>query len=226
MRQRHGLPIVFDKCMIRDEIGEGEFVALLSIGRRPVPNDLEEAFARWRARALAAAGMVAAILDDRLVGRELFEDAVLLRNGRFVLSADMQGRIRSYLPFEVTMPDVAALEGLFSASVSETSAVARASRLYRRAALEGPTADAYAMLWVAAECFSDHRSPSRKAIEAALQQSGIDPGGLPLHVGVLIDLRGKVQHDALDAGDRLSLAFQEIEGVVRAGPGRMVACNR
>lgn len=216
MRQRHGLPIVFDKHMRRDSVGDGDLIALLCIEEVPVPADLDDAFGRWRARALAAAGMIAAVLDERVVGRELLEDAVLLRDGKFVLAADMRGKVRSYVPLDVNAADLVALEGLSAASVSEGSAVARASRLYRRAALEGPTADAYAMLWVAAECFSEHRSPSRRAIETALQQAGMDPAGLPVPVSTLIDLRGKIQHRGLEADDRLSMAFYEMEAVVRA----------
>jgi hypothetical protein len=107
MRQRHGFPIVFDKHMSRDEVGDGELIALLSIREAPVPDEMDIAFARWRARALAAAGMVAAVLDERVVGTELFEDAVLLRRGEFVLAADMRGQVRSqYLPRCVPSPEL------------------------------------------------------------------------------------------------------------------------
>lgn len=127
----------------------------------------------------------------------------------------MRGRVRSFLPYEVKAPDRKALEDLSSLSASESSAVARAARLYRRAALEGPTADAYAMLWVAAECFSEHRSPSRKDIEAALSRAGLDPDSLPIKIGRLIELRGKIQHHGVEIDDRLTTAFYEMEAVVR-----------
>jgi hypothetical protein len=216
MRQRYGLPIVFDKAMRRLDIGDGELLAVLWIEESPVPDDLEAAFNRWRAHALAAAGMVAAVLDERVVGKEQFEDAVLLLGDQFVGGADMRGQARSYLPFDVTAPDRAALEQLSAFDLSESQAAARAARLYRRAALEGPTADAYAMLWVAAECFSSQRSPSRKEIEQSLIGAGLDPASLPLHVGLLIDLRGKVQHHGLEGGDRLQTAYYEMEAVVRS----------
>lgn len=216
MRQRHGLPVIFDKHMTRTEFGDNAMVAVLSISEAPVPAELDPAFGRWRARALAAAGLLSAVLDERIAADELFEDAVLLRRGVYVGAADMRGLVRTYLPFEVNVADRHAIEQLRSLSLSETSDVARAARLYRRAALEGPSADAYAMLWVAAECFSAHRSPSRKAIEAALVNGGIDPESLPLHVGLLIDLRGKVQHHGLEVDDRIKTAFYEMEAVVRA----------
>lgn len=216
MRQRSGLPIVFDKHMVRKEVGSGDLIAVLAIRTAPVPSELENAFAQWRASALAAAGMVAAVLDERVVGEELFEDAVLLSGGEFLGAIDLRSRIRSFLPFEVNLADEHALEQLADADLTEGSPAARAARLYRRASLEGPTADAYAMLWVAAECFSEDRSPSRRHLEAALRGAGLDPDGLPIPVGRLIELRGKIQHNGLEADDRLQTAFYEMEAVVRA----------
>jgi hypothetical protein len=215
IRQRFSLPVVFDKSMKRTEIGHGEVVALVSLSTTLVPDDLEAGFASWRAQALAAAGMLAAVLDERVAGDELFEDALFLRKGTFVGAADMREKVRTYLPFEVNPSDRQALEQLGALAASEQSSVARAARLYRRAALEGPTADAYAMLWVAAECFSEHRSPSRKDIEAALSAAGLNPEGLPISVGRLIELRGKIQHHGVEADDRLTTAFYEMEAVVR-----------
>lgn len=214
IRQQFGLPVVFDKVMQRITIGDGEIIALVTLTTDP-PADLEVGFAEWRAQALAAAGMLAAILDERVAGRELFEDAVLYRDGSFVGAADMRGKVRTYLPFEINKSDQQALDLLANLSASESSPVARAARLYRRAALEGPTADAYAMLWVAAECFSEKRSPSRKDIEKALNEAGINPEGFPISVGHLIDLRGKIQHHGVESDDRLATAFYEMEAVVR-----------
>lgn len=97
MRQRHELPVVFDKWMARLDFGPGELLAVHSLREVPVPDNFEDAFSRWRARALAAAGLLAAVLDERVVGEELFEDAVLLRNGTFLGATDMQGDVRTYL---------------------------------------------------------------------------------------------------------------------------------
>src|SRR5918994_2373602 len=216
MRQRHEIPVVFDKWMTRSDVGEGELVAVHALRTAPVPADFEGPFSRWRARALAAAGMLAAVLDERVVGEELFEDAILLRDGTFVGAADMHGDVRTYLPFDVTAADRFALEQLADVTISDSSAAARAARLYRRAALEGPTADGCAMLWVAAECFSDERSPSRRHLEIALRDAGMNPDGLPISVGRLIGLRGEIQHRGLEHDERLQIAYYEMEAVVRA----------
>jgi hypothetical protein len=71
------------------------------------------------------------------------------------------------------------------------------------------------MLWVAAECFSDRRTPSRQEIEEALAEAGINPAGLPVHVGRLIGLRGDVQHRGFEDLDVLRIAFYEMEAIVR-----------
>src|SRR5918994_901109 len=216
MRQRHETPVFFKKWMPRSDVGGGELVAVHPLRTAPVPADFEGPFSRWRARALAAAGMLAAVLDERVVGEELFEDAILLRDGTFVGAADMHGDVRTYLPFDVTAADRFALEQLADVTISDSSAAARAARLYRRAALEGPTADGYAMLWVAGECFSDERSPSRRHLEIALRDAGMNPDGLPISVGRLIGLRGEIQHRGLEHDERLQIAFYEMEAVVRA----------
>jgi hypothetical protein len=215
MRQQHRLPFRFDKRMAREWIGDRQLIAVLERSTDEQPERLDTAILAWRQRSLAAAGLLATVLDERVVGDELFEDVLLLRDGEFVGAVDMRSRVRTFLPFEVNVADQAGLDRLAEVSLDEASDVARAARLYRRAANEGPTADAYAMLWMAAECFSDHDSPSRKEIEAALDQAGLDPEGLPIHVGLLIDLRGKVQHRGTEEHERLRTAYYEMEAIVR-----------
>ncbi len=215
IRQRHQLPFYFDKRMARLPIGEGDLLAVLQISSDEQPEDLDSAFSAWRQRALAAAGLLASVLDERVAGEELFEDLLLLRNGEFVGAADRRSRVRGFLPFEVNTGDRAALDQLAGLSLDEASDIARAARLYRRAANEGPTADAFAMLWVAAECFSEQRTLSRKEIEAALEDSGLNPAGLPISVGRLIGLRAKVQHHGVEDDDQLRDAYYEMEAIVR-----------
>lgn len=216
MRQRHGLPIEFDKFMQRLDVGASLRIALLSIEAAPVPEDLDKAFTSWRNRALAAAGLVASVLDERVVGAELFEDAVLFKNEVVLGGADMRTRVRSYLPLEVRSSDLEAFEQLQRISLAESSAAARAARLYRRAMVEGPTADAYVMLFIAAECFSEKNSPDKQQMKAALIEAGVDIENLPVEVGPLLGLRGKIVHHGVEDHDNLTIAFYEMEAVVRA----------
>lgn len=216
MRQRPAvLPATYDKHMARERVGAGERLLILSVYESPPPTDPEAAFLLWRQRAEAAAGTLAAVLDERVVGARLFEDAVLLAGAETIGAMDWQERVRSFLPMEVTALDVAPVEQLADINLGDGSVIARASRLYRRAALEGPTADAYVMLFVAAESLLDTRQPRKKDLDALLAEAGIDPDGLPLHTGLLIDLRGKIVHEGLEDHERLRLAFYEMEAIVR-----------
>lgn len=216
MRQRAGvLPATFDKYMVREPVGDGEQLLILSIHETAVPADAEASFLLWRQRAEAAAGALAAVLDERVVGMRVFEDAVLLAGSETIGAMDMQERVRSFLPLEVTAIDRPALDALRDVALGDGSAIARAARLYRRAALEGPTADGYVLLFVAAESLIETRQPRKTDLDAVLADAGIDPDALPLHTGLLIDLRGKIVHEGLEDHERLRTAFYEMEAVVR-----------
>ena len=216
MRQRAGvLPVTFDKYMVREPIGEGEQLLILSIHETAVPKDVEASFLLWRQRAEAAAGALAAVLDERVVGMRVFEDAVLLAGGETIGAMDWQERVRSYLPLDVTAIDRPALEALRDITLGDGSAIARAARLYRRAALEGPTADGYVMLFVATEALLETRQPRKTDLDLLLADAGIDPDVLPLHSGLLISLRGKIVHEGLEDHEHLRTAFYEMEAVVR-----------
>jgi hypothetical protein len=128
---------------------------------------------------------------------------------------DIQERVRSLLPFEVTALDRPALAALAGVSLGDGSLIARAARLYRRAALEGPTADAYVALFLAVESLLDTRQPRKVDLDAILTDAGIDPDGVPLHTGLLIDLRGKIVHEGLEDHERLRTAYYELEAIVR-----------
>jgi hypothetical protein len=216
LRQRYGLPIVFDKHMTRERVGDGEFVLLLSLER--AVSDVavvEQSVAKWRAVAEGAAGSLTALLDERVAGEPLLEDVVLLRNGKAVAAADVRERVRAFLPLDVTTQDRRGLEQLADLRFEEGSGVARAARLLRRASLEGPTADAYVMLFVAAESVLKSRQPSKREFDEALSDAGLNPDGLPLHTGLLIGLRGQIVHEGLEDHEHLRMAFYEMEAIVR-----------
>lgn len=201
--------------MGRTPVGEGATILLLSIPSSSVPDAPDEAFRRWRATAEAAAGLLASVLDERLTGEELFEDAVLLKGDTPVGAMDVRAGLRHFLPWNVTAADRAALARLEDLAIDNDTPLARAARLYRRAALEGPTADAYVNLWIAAEALSDSRQPRRAELEDILRDEGVEPSDMPIHVGLLIDLRGKIVHEGVDDHERLRIGFYEMEALVR-----------
>lgn len=163
MQQRPGtLPPTFDKYMVRELVGVGDHIAIFSIYETPVPESPDTAFLFWRQRAEAAAGALAAVLDERVVGVRLFEDAVLFSGDSVIGAMDRQERVRNFLPMEVTALDRPALDQLAGVDLGDGSAVARASRLYRRAASEGPTADAYVLMYVAMESLLEGPQPRKR----------------------------------------------------------------
>lgn len=215
LRQRYGLPIVFDKHMTRRRFGDREFILLLSL--QSAVSDIavvDQSILAWRAAAEGAAGALAALLDERLAGEQLLEDVVLLRNGKAVGAADVRERVRAFLPLDVTTQDRRGLQQLADLHL-EGSGVGRAARLLRRASIEGPTADAYVMLFVAAESVLESRQPSKREFDEVLRDAGLNPDGLPLHTGLLIALRGQIVHEGLEGHERLTTAFYEMEAIVR-----------
>jgi hypothetical protein len=78
-------------------VGADELL-ILSIHESSVPEDPEAAFLLWRQRAEAAAGTLAAVLDERVVGTRVFEDAVLLANGETIGAMDWRERVGSRRP--------------------------------------------------------------------------------------------------------------------------------
>ena len=215
LRQRYGLPIVFDKLMKRERVGAGEHVLLLSI--QSAASDIavvEQSILSWRAAAEGAAGSLAALLDERVAGEGVLEDVVLLSGGKAVGAADVRERVRAFLPFDVTTQDRRGLQQLANIRL-EGSGVGRAARLLRRASLEGPTADAYVMLFVAAESVLESRQPSKREFDEVLRGAGLNPDGLPLHTGLLIALRGQIVHEGLEDHERLTTAYYEMEAIVR-----------
>lgn len=216
IRQRPGVfPALFDKLMVREDVGHGERLLVLSIHEDGVPDDVDAAFLRWRSLAEAAAGALASVLDERVAGVRIFEDAILLSSGDAIGAMDIQERVRSFLPLDVTAIDRPAIESLADIDLGDGPGIGRAARLYRRAALEGPTADAYVMLWVAAESILETRQPRKVDLDALLLEAGMNPDGLPLHTGLLISLRGKIMHEGLEDSERLRTAFYEMEAIVR-----------
>lgn len=100
LRQRPGLPFAFDKHTKRAaSVGEG---GLLTVIELPVSLDDGMAIDAWRARTDAALGLLMNCLDERVAGKQLAEDVILMREGRPVAAADRVALVRSAMPFEVT----------------------------------------------------------------------------------------------------------------------------
>jgi hypothetical protein len=216
LRQRHGLPIVFDKAMQLDvEIGENEVLTICQI-ETDLPEDPSGAFADWREEAQSALGILAAALDERVAIDERFEDAIGLRDGKPIHSSDARNRLRNFLPFDVTDEERATLAELASLQTNDLIPLAEAARWYLKAAQEGPTADAIVYLWIAIEALTPHRTTSPKTVEAMLITAGFHPEILgDITIGKLAGLRAEIVHQGTRDHPHIRDGYYRLESIVR-----------
>jgi hypothetical protein len=216
VRQRHGLPIVFDKSMqLGVEVGNNEVLTICQIRDEP-PQDVARAFADWREEAHSALGVLASALDERIAIEERFEDAINLRAGAPISSTDARIRLRNFLPFDITKEEEETLSELADLRTDDLVPLTEAARWYLKAAQEGPTADAIVYLWIAIEALTPHRTTSPKTIEAMLTSAGFNPDLLgEVTIGHLAGLRADIVHRGSRDHPLIREGFYRLESVVR-----------
>lgn len=213
LRQRPGLPFAFDKHMQRaTPVGAG---MLLTVVELPVSVTDGIVLAPWRDRVDAALGYLICQLDERVVGRELGEDVLLLRQGSVVTAADEVSRVRSFMPFEVTAQDRLALDHLATVDLDTPGGVTRAAALYAAASREGPSQLGFLLMWLAVDAVAYERKNQVRAVRQALRKAGFQEPWLDSSVGRLADLRGKVAHGRSSDGEDVFAAYYEIESIAR-----------
>jgi hypothetical protein len=193
-RQRPGLPFTYDKVMRRGVlVGEDELLTVCHL-RRPFTEELGTATGEWRGRAETAVGLVATTLDERVSGRQLAEDLIFLRSGEPIAAADVQSNVRTFMPFDVTEADQAALGALGGQDLSLDRDVARAAHFYLSATREGPTREGFLLLWLAVDSLVGTRKTQKQAVASRLAEIGFDLEWLWLPIGRLVGLRGNIAH--------------------------------
>lgn len=216
VRQRHGLPIIFDKSMtLGVEVGHGEVMTVCETYREPEP-DLGGAIMGWREEARAALGILAALLDDRVAIEIRFEDMITMSAGKPIGSADARTLLRSFLPFDVTGEERQAISELADIDATKLGPLSEAARWYLKAAEAGPTSDAVVYLWIAIEALTPHRTTSPKTVESMLVASGFNPewlGDLPM--GRLAGVRADIVHKGERDHPLVRAAHYRLETVVR-----------
>src|SRR5215216_2113023 len=216
MRQRHGLPITFDKAMTMGvQVASQEVLTICQI-TEPPPDDLAVAFDVWREEANAACGLLAAVLDDRIAIEERFEDLILMRGGEPVASADRRSRMRSFLPFDVTDEEHRAIGELGALDLDEVPDLAEAGRWYLRGAQQGPVADAIVCLWIAVEALTPAPRTNPKVVEVMLISAGFDPAWLgEFAVGRLAGLRADIVHKGMRDHPQIRDGYYRLEAIAR-----------
>jgi hypothetical protein len=107
--QRASAPLVWDKTAF-DPVDVGDGLPM-TVGHLsmvfPLTEQRPATFARWRDQIYSAAGVLAALLDDRIGHAELFLDFLIHDGNVIVGMADYAANVRNYAPFEVTDDDLA-----------------------------------------------------------------------------------------------------------------------
>lgn len=214
LRQRPGFPFVFDKHMHRGiEVGDGELLTVLEF-----PVDVREGFqiGTWRSVVDTAVGLLISTLDERVAGAQLGEDVILIRSGESVAAAEEVSRVRTFMPFEITDSDLAALTDLSSTNVQESSPGNTAAALLGAATREGPSRLGFLLMWLAVDAIVYKRGTKQaKALEAALGEAGFAETWLQLPVGRLASLRGKIAHGKPESDELIYMGYYDMEAVAR-----------
>lgn len=216
LRQRHGLPVVFDKSMkLRVPVGENEVLTICQIRDSP-PVQASASLSEWRGEARSALGILSAALDERIAIEGRFEDIINLKGGKPVSSGDVRTLLRSFLPFDVTDEEKGVLNDLASLETSDLVPLTEAARWYLQAAQEGPTAEAIVYLWIAIEALTPRPKTSPKTVEAMLVSAGFLPEWLgEVTLGRLAGLRADIVHKGLRDHPLIRDGYYRLETVVR-----------
>ena len=215
--QRPGVRLVFDKTMRTGlEIGTGLPLTVCQIDEEFPATDPSAHISVWRREALAALGLLVAILDERVAQEELFEDVLILRDDRATArgSTDMRRQIRNFLPYPVVPEELPTLARLRDADTISGQATS-AARWYLRAVRGGPRPDAIVYFWIAIEALIGTDTTSPKQVVAALEDAGADLSGMSISVGRLAGLRAQVVHQGEEDPARLNEGYYHLEAVCR-----------
>lgn len=228
IRQNPSWRPVYDKEMRRFPVGDG-FDLTVCILQVPLGEALSSAdLEHWHAEAAAAAGVAAAILDERVAQERIAEDLIVFDDsGVPETAADHAVRVREFPPTNrmsrALRRDAARLAEL---DLSRPDAPHAAFRWYLRAAQEGPTPDAIVAFWIALEALAKppygtklpsslRRRGDVEWVEVAARQAGADPDQLVPTIGKLAGLRAEIVHGGIERPELLGNGFYALEALTR-----------
>lgn len=223
--QRPGWRTVYDKLMHQSylEVGEGLHLTLCWLPVQvPVDRHISSAFSQWRDEVLAAVGVLAVVLDDRVAQAELLEDLIVLDSSTAepLAAVDQAIRVRRFPPSKTVMPaQNTLLRSIGADALSEEKAHLVASRWYLKAAQAGPTPDAIVFLWIALEALvpatGNGKSSDVRGVERSLREAGADPTSWNPSIGRCAGLRAQIVHHGIERPPALHDGFYALEEAVR-----------
>jgi hypothetical protein len=229
VRQEPGLRPTFYKRMEAREIGAGE-VLTVAEHDAVVSEDLSGSMAAYYSASLAATGLVASVLDERIAQEVLAVDLLIFDEERaeVIGAADYVPNIRTFQSANAMLePHTRALAEIGAGAEVETeSPLLLGARWYLRAAQLGPVADAIVFFWIALEALakppygakltSDERSrPDVAWVEQAVAGAGFDPSDLSPSVGRVAGVRAEIVHGGRTEPSELRPAYYMLEQLTR-----------
>jgi hypothetical protein len=216
--QRPGDELIFEKMLDPFvSVGDALPLTMLEIDDTLPNESVDQAIDRWYAEAVGAAGLVSALLDERLFQRPALEDLLIFDDeGREVIgAADARMRLRHFLPYPISELELEALDQLGEAYRPDSPESA-AARWYLRAAQAGPLADSVVFLWIAIDALlGTDGERVVPALHDRFDELGIDLTPLPITPGRLYGLRGDVVHGGKEQPPGLREGFYVLETLTR-----------
>jgi hypothetical protein len=218
--QRPGVPLVFDKVMRMGlQVGHGLPLSVCQIDDTIPSSSITDQFESWRDEALAALGLLAAILDERIAQEPVFEDAVVFDPAGEKPDGmlDVRRKIRNFYPYPVFGEGLEELDRLGAAD-PQAGPLAAAARWYLRAVQGGPRADAVVFFWTAIEALLGPADGSKaEQLKAALRDAGADPDPDDFQISParLSWIRGEVVHKGKEQPDDLVPGYYLLDAITR-----------
>ena len=222
MVQQPGLFPTFEKWMEHMSVGAGRPITLFTLEVTIPDREVEKASASWRAEALAAAGFLAMVLDERLVQQQILEDVSVFDSDANVFAqVDFAAGIRTFEPSHPWFADYEQELGQFTRH--QDPRLRTACRWYLRAVTVGPTADGIVLLWVTLESLVPAGGGGRsrnevKAVEEALRRADptLDPQGMiEPSIGQLAGLRARIVHQGAEEDALVRPGYYTLESLCR-----------
>ena len=218
--QEPGLRPRFVKWMERPLVGEGRRVTIYSL-TTVLPVDIDSALPLCRNEALAAAGFLAMMLDERIAQEQILEDLSVPVDGGIV-RIDSVRKVRTFEPSNPWFDEFEVDLARFG-SPDVSPRLQAACRWYLRAVTAGPTAEGFVLLWVVLECVlpapggGQSRNEVRE-VESALRRADptLDPSTMITpSIGRLAGLRAQIVHQGIEVDVMISDGYYTLESLAR-----------
>lgn len=209
--------VEYEKVHQRVETGHGRHLTI-GLSRFTVDTtNMSQLMATSSRKVASAAGLLAALTDERFAVEVLAENVLVTRANEVLAVVDVTPAVRHYVrDFSVKSKQLLADYG---DKVSPD--VERSARWYLKGVQEGPTPDGVVWLCTAIECLVDppegggRKTFNRRAIEKAVRAAGDDPERFHPNLGRVAGLRSRVVHYGEEQPEKLSEGYYILEQVSR-----------